>query len=112
MSIIAPIWPVLPTQYEVVLRGLGPGHASSYAFLCATLWIWPFACALGFVRAHLQEKRQVLPVSPKEIGQFILLVPFAAFFLVFDLTKAESRYLAFIQIVGVSSTSDSGSSLP
>jgi hypothetical protein len=93
VSRMAPIWPVLPAQYELVLETRGPGHAASYGFMCAALWAWPVICAAAFLWAHGKRRKEILPISPKEIGQFIVVFPFAVLVLVFDRVKiAEGLY--------------------
>jgi hypothetical protein len=67
---MAPIWPSLPPQYELVLRIRGPGHAASFGFMCAALWVWAFAAAGAFLRAHARRRESVLPISRKEKGVF------------------------------------------
>lgn len=95
VSRLAPIWPTLPTQYERVLEVRGPGHAASYGFFCAALWVWPAICAVAFLREHVRGRQQVLPISPKEIGQFIIALTFAILILVFDQTKIASPLTGF-----------------
>jgi hypothetical protein len=87
VSKLAPIWPVLPPQYELVLKVRGAGHAASFGFLCVALWAWPLICAVDFLWEHVKRRRVILPISPKEIGQFIVVFPFAVLVLVFDRTK-------------------------
>src|SRR4051794_40391983 len=50
VSRLAPIWPVLPAQYEQVLEVRGPGHAASYGFMSAALWAWPVIIAAACLR--------------------------------------------------------------
>jgi hypothetical protein len=87
---MAPIWPSLPPQYELVLRIRGPGHAASFGFMCAALWVWAFAAAGAFLRAHARRRESVLPISRKEKGVFFLLLPFAFFFLLTDTTLSSN----------------------
>jgi hypothetical protein len=95
VSGLALIWPTLPTQYERVLEVRGVGHAASYGFLCAALWVWPAICAVAFLREHARRRQQVLPISPKEAGQFIVVFPFAILFLLFDQTKIANSLTGF-----------------
>jgi hypothetical protein len=92
---MTPIWPSLQPQYELVLRDLGVGHAASYGFLCAVLWTWPAICAVTFLRAHAKRRKEILPVSIMEIGQFLVLLPFAVLVLVFDQTKVTNLLFGF-----------------
>ena len=95
VSRLARIWPVLPAQYELVLEIRGPGHAASYGFMCAALWAWPVICAVAYLSKHAKRRKEVLPISPKEIGQFIVVFPFAVLVLVFDLTRIASPLFGF-----------------
>ena len=95
VSRLAPIWPVLPAQYELVREVRGPGHAASYGFMCAALWAWPVICAAAFLWEHAKRRKEILPISPKEIGQFIVVLPFAVLVLVFDLTRITSPFFGF-----------------
>jgi len=70
VSVLAWIWPVLPAQYELVREVGGPGHAVSYGFMCAALWARPVICAVAYLREHVKCQKEILPISPKEIGQF------------------------------------------
>jgi hypothetical protein len=92
VSKLAPIWPVLPSQYELVLKIRGVGHATSYGFMCATLCVWPLICAAAFLWGHARRGKEILPISPKEIGQFIVAFPFGVLVLVFDRTKVTGMY--------------------
>jgi hypothetical protein len=85
---MAPFWPVLPAQYKLVLEVRGPGHAASYGFMCAALWAWPIICAIGFVAVHAKRRKEILPISPSEIGRFIVIFPFAILPLVLDRTTS------------------------
>jgi hypothetical protein len=89
---LASIWPSLPPQYELVLKMRGAGHAASFGFFCAALWIWPVVCAVAFLWEHARRANAVLPVSPKEVGQFIVVIPFAVLELVFDQTKVGNAF--------------------
>src|SRR5438552_19158605 len=95
VSRLASIWPTLPVQYARVLEVLGPGHAASYGFLCVALWIWPAICATGFLIAHASRRQEILPISPKEIGQFIMVFPFAILLLVLDQTRITNPLSGF-----------------
>jgi hypothetical protein len=95
VSRMAPIWPALQAQYELVLNDLGAGHAASYGFLCAVLWTWPVICAATFLWAHEKRRKEILPISTKEIGQFFVVLPFAFAFLVFDQTKVVNLLFGF-----------------
>jgi hypothetical protein len=75
VSSMAVIWPSLLAQYELVLEVRGPGHAASYGSMCAALWAWPVICAVAFLREHARRSKEILPISPKEIGQFIVAFP-------------------------------------
>lgn len=89
VSVLAWIWPVLPIQYELVRQVQGVGQSVSYAFMCAVLWAWPVICAIAYLRGHIKCKK-ILPISPKEIGQFVVVLPFAVLVLVFDTTRVAS----------------------
>jgi hypothetical protein len=95
VSHLASIWPVLPRQYELVLKLQGPGQAASYGFFSATLCAWPVICALAFVSKHQKLQGKVRPVSPKEIGQFLVVAPWAFFFLMFDQTRSTNPLYGF-----------------
>jgi hypothetical protein len=77
VSRLASIWPALPAQYELVLEIRGPGHAASYGLMCAALWAWPVICTVAFLWEHAKRRKEILPISPKEIGQLIVAFPFA-----------------------------------
>jgi hypothetical protein len=89
---MAPIWPALPAQYELVLEVRGQGHAVSYGLMCAALWTWPIICAVAFLRAHTKRRKEILPVSPKEIGQFIVAFPFAFLLMVLGQTTTAGPF--------------------
>jgi hypothetical protein len=95
VSGMAPIWPALPAQYELVREVRGTGHAASYGFMCAALWAWPIICAVAFLCAHAKRGKEILPFSRKEIGQFIFVAPLAFLIMVFDQTEALSPLLRF-----------------
>lgn len=90
---MAPIWPALPPQYQLVLETRGPGHAASYAFMCAALWTWPVIVAAVALREHARRRKQILPISRKEIGQFVVVLLFAFYFLVADTTTSGNHPL-------------------
>jgi hypothetical protein len=92
---LAVIWPVLPPEYELVLKVRGPGHASSFGLMCAACWTWPVILAAMMLRKHAARRSDVLPVSTKEILQFMLLVPFVLIALVVDDTKSSTPLNAF-----------------
>jgi hypothetical protein len=77
VNVLSWIWPILPGQYEVVLKVSGPGHAASYGFMCVALWLWPVTCAVAYLWRHAKQRKKILPISPKEIGQFMVAFPFA-----------------------------------
>jgi hypothetical protein len=89
------IWPALPLQCDVVLNVLGAGHAASFGFMCVALWSWPVICAVGFLRKHLQQRHGVLPISPKEVGQFLVALPVSFLALVLDTTKNPNPLYGF-----------------
>lgn len=89
---MAPFWPALPAQYKLVLEVRGPGHAASYGFMCAALWAWPIICAIGFLTAHAKRRKEILPVSPEEIGKFIVMFPFAVLPLVLGRTTTGGPF--------------------
>jgi len=91
---LAPVWPALPPQYEIVFRIRGPGHAVSFAFMSVALWMWPVVAAAAFLRAHAKRRESVLPISRKEKGQFLILLPIAVFFLLADTTPSDTFPLA------------------
>jgi hypothetical protein len=95
VSVLARIWPVLPAQYELVWEVRGPGHAASYGFMCAALWAWPVFCAVVYLWEHAKRRKEILPISPKEIGQFMVAFPFAVLVLVFDSTGIASPVFGF-----------------
>ena len=95
VSRLAPIWPVLPAQYQRVLEIDGPGHAASYGFMCAALWVWPVICAVASLREHVRRRSEMLPISGQEIGGVIVIFPFAVLALVFDMTKDASPLFGF-----------------
>jgi hypothetical protein len=83
---MAPIWPALPPQYELVLKVRGPGQAASFGFMCAALWMWPAIILVGLIWKHVQRSAVILPVSPSEIGSLIVIAPFGFLILVLDTT--------------------------
>ena len=91
---LVPVWPALPPQYEMVLRIRGPGHAVSFVLMCIALWMWPVVAAVAFLLAHARRRGSVLPVSWKEKGQFLILLPIAVFFLLADTTPSDTFPLA------------------
>jgi hypothetical protein len=95
VSALAWIWPVLPAQYELVREVRGAGQSVSYAFMCGALWAWPIVCAGLYLREHMKCQRRILPISPKETGQFIVVFPFAVLVLVFDTTRIASPLFGF-----------------
>jgi hypothetical protein len=95
VSRLAPIWPALSAQYELVLQVRGAGQASSYGFMCAVLWAWPIICSIGFLREHIRRGKNVLPISSKEIGQFIVALPFAFLLLGLDQTRITNPLFGF-----------------
>jgi hypothetical protein len=92
---LAVIWPALPPQYELVLKVRGSGHAASFGFLCAILWTWPVICSVVFLWKHAERRSEVQPVSYKEIGQFLLVFPFAFILLWVDQTDVVNPLFAF-----------------
>jgi hypothetical protein len=95
VGVLARIWPVLPVQYELVREVRGVGQSVSYAFMCAALWAWPVICAIAYLREHIRCQKKILPISAKEIGQFIVVFPFAVLVLVFDTTRVASPLFGF-----------------
>lgn len=95
VSLLAWIWPILPIQYELVRQVQGVGQSTSYAFMCAALWAWPIGCAVAFLRGHANSQKKVLSISPKEIGQFLVALPFGLIFLVYDVTEVDSALFGF-----------------
>jgi hypothetical protein len=95
VRVLAWIWPVLPIQYELVRQVQGVGQSASYAFMCAALWAWPLICAIAYFRGHIRCQKKILPISAKEIGQFIVVFPFAVLVLVFDTTRVASPLFGF-----------------
>ena len=95
VSRLSPIWPALSAQYELVLEVRGPGHASSYGLMCAALWTWPVICSIAFFRGHVKCRKEILPISPKEIGQFIVAFPFVFLLLALDQTRITSPLFGF-----------------
>ena len=92
---MATVWPALPPEYALVLRERGAGHAASFGFFCAILWLWPVVLAVSFLRAYVRRRGEIMPVSPKEIGQFAIWLPIAVLIQVFDTTKATNSPYAF-----------------
>jgi hypothetical protein len=90
VSRMAPVWPALPPQYELVSKIRGAGHAASFGFMCAALWMWPVIILVDLVRKHARLKSKILPVSPAEVGGFIVVAPAGVFFLVLDTTITTS----------------------
>jgi hypothetical protein len=90
---MAPLWPALRPQYQLVLEVRGPGHAASYGFLCAALWTWPVICAVIFLREHFRRKEEILPISRKETGQFCLVLPFNFLLFFLDATSINTNPL-------------------
>jgi hypothetical protein len=90
VSLLAWIWPILPIQYELVRQVQGVGQSTSYAFMCAALWAWPIGCAVAFLRGHANSQKKVLSISPKEIGQFLVALPFGLIFLAYDVTEVDA----------------------
>jgi len=95
VSRMAQIWPSLPAQYELVREVRGIGHAASYGFMCAALWAWPIICAVAFLLAQAKRGKEILPISSKEIGQFILAFPFAFLLMVLDQTDVPNALFRF-----------------
>lgn len=95
VNVMAWIWPVLPLQYELVRNVCGVGQSVSFAFMCAALWAWPVICGVAYLRGHIRCQKKILPVSLKEIGQFIVVFPFAVLVLVFDTTRVASPVFGF-----------------
>jgi hypothetical protein len=95
VSKMSPVWPALPPQYELVLKIRGPGHAASFGFMCAVLWMWPIIILVALVRQHLRLKSEIPPVLPADIGKFIVVVPAGVFFLVLDTTTTNSPFARF-----------------
>jgi hypothetical protein len=91
---LAAIWPALPPQYDIVLHVLGAGHAASFGFLCGALWAWPIICGVVYLWKHAERCREILPVSPKEIGQLIVACPVLVILAV-DQTKTKNPLFAF-----------------
>jgi hypothetical protein len=89
---MAPFWPSVPAQYKLVLEVRGPGHAASYGFMCAALWAWPIICAIGFLTTHAKRRKEILPILPKEIGQFIVMFPFALLPLALGRTTTDGPF--------------------
>ena len=95
VSLLAWIWPALPVQYELVRQVQGVGQSASYAFMCVALWAWPIGCAVAFLRGYAKSRKKVLSISPKEIGQFFVALPFGVVFLVYDITEVDSPLFGF-----------------
>lgn len=89
------IWPALPPQYELVLKVRGPGHAASFGLMCAALWTWPAILAAMMLKKHAGRRSEVLPISTKEILQFMVLVPFVFISLAVDDTRSRTPLNAF-----------------
>ena len=87
---MAPVWPALPPQYEMVLRIRGPGHAASFGFMCVALWTWPAVAAVAFLREHVRRRESISPISWEEKRAFILLFPFCFFLLWIDTTPPDT----------------------
>jgi hypothetical protein len=60
--------------------------------MCAALWAWPIICAVAFLWEHAKRGKEILPISPKEIGQFIVAFPFGVLVLVLDRTKVTGMF--------------------
>jgi hypothetical protein len=95
VSKMAPIWPALPPQYELVLKVRGPGDAASFGFMCAALWMWPVIILVALVGKHVRRRAEILPVSPAEIGSFIVMTPAGFLLLVLDTTTTTSPLARF-----------------
>jgi hypothetical protein len=100
VSKMALVWPALPPQYELVLRTLGPGQAASFGFMCAALWIWPVIILVDLARKHARLRSEILPVTPAEIGAFIVLIPVGFFFLLLDTTTTTSPARFYVDRFG------------
>jgi hypothetical protein len=96
VSKLAWVWPVLPTEYEVVRQVQGAGQSVSFGFMCAGLWAWPVICSVAYLRAHVKRKERIRPISPKEIGALIMVFPVAVLVLVFDVTRVASPLFGFL----------------
>jgi hypothetical protein len=92
---LAVIWPALPPQYELLLKVRGSGHAASFGFMCAALWVWPAICAAILLRKHAARRSEILPFSTKEILQFMIVLPFVFISLVLDDTRSRTPLYAF-----------------
>jgi hypothetical protein len=97
---MAPVWPALPPQYELVSRTLGAGQAASFGFMCAALWIWPVIILVDMARKHARLRSAILPVAPAEIGAFIVLIPAGFFFLLLDTTTTTSPARFYVDRLG------------
>jgi hypothetical protein len=97
---MAPVWPALPPQYDLVLRTRGAGQAASFGFMCAALWIWPVIILVDLARKHARLRSEILPVSPAEIGAFIVLIPAGIFFLVLDTTTTTGPARFYVDRLG------------
>ena len=89
---MAPIWPALTPQFRVVLETLGPGQAASYGFFCAALWMWPVICAVAVLREHARQRQEILPISRKETGLFIIVFSVSLFPLFYDILEHLKFY--------------------
>jgi hypothetical protein len=83
---MASLCPALPPEFELILKIRGPGHAASFGFFSAALWLWPVICAALFLRGYASQMGQILPISAKETVMFIFVLPLALFCLLVDTT--------------------------
>jgi hypothetical protein len=89
------VWPVLSTQFELVQRVRGIGHAASFGFMSGLLWAWPVVFAVVSLREYVKRTKVVSAVSTKERLQFAVVVVVAIVPLVADTTRIASPLYGF-----------------
>ena len=92
---LAWIWLALPAEFEIVLDRRGPGHAASFAIMCAVLLIWPVIFGVDSVRQYAKQQVIVLSVVPHEALIFGIFAICAIGLHLLDLTKVESPIYGF-----------------